>query len=495
MKKITSLFFVIVLGLIILSGCVMNPSVSISNGDRMNLEIDSSIQLNITNTTGLTGTYYWEASNDCVTVDNGYVTAVKEGTVIVTVIFVQTEDSPTILECQDSITITVTKKVETPEKIEVELRSPKSVIEVGETLTLDVSVTPASYLPSVKLEVKSGADLIEISGYEITALKEGAVILVAKYLTNKSREVLIEIVGKEITTDPYENVNKEEFYQNYIEAVSYQDAYYRSLHGLMSGSIEDQDQAPSIAWNQPTENGKLIKNSEILYSKDGNAYYIVDANGKIVDTVFKGGAYVTLEEVAAYVFAFGDVPANHSSSKKTKPTESIWGKYLRVNHTEFSGNTYKYPYEPALPDINGNGGDLQYYEMDLGTTGTDCDPSYDIREYNNGYSIERGAARIVYARYDKNGNQIIDINEKYVFYTYNHYNDFQEYLNYQGGWGTMFGNITGGGTLSSKYDYNPTPYVDVVLKSIVTKNLSLGNTLGYKDYIILEELNKKVFLA
>jgi hypothetical protein len=26
----------------------------------------------------------------------------------------------------------------------------------------------------------------------------------------------------------------------------------------------------------------------------------------------------------------------------------------------------------------------------------------------------------------------------------------------------MFGNITGGGTISSKYDYNPTPYVPVV---------------------------------
>ena len=26
----------------------------------------------------------------------------------------------------------------------------------------------------------------------------------------------------------------------------------------------------------------------------------------------------------------------------------------------------------------------------------------------------------------------------------------------------MFGNITGGGTLSSKYDYNPTPYVTVI---------------------------------
>ena len=50
-----------------------------------------------------------------------------------------------------------------------------------------------------------------------------------------------------------------------------------------------------------------------------------------------------------------------------------------------------------------------------------------------------------------------------MFYTYNHYNDFQEYLGYFGGWGEMFGNITGGGTISSKYDCNPTDYVPTYL--------------------------------
>jgi hypothetical protein len=66
---------------------------------------------------------------------------------------------------------------------------------------------------------------------------------------------------------------------------------------------------------------------------------------------------------------------------------------------------------------------------------------------------------------DRDG--VIEVGENYVFYTYNHYNDFQEYLNYEGGWGEMFGNITGGGTLSSKYDYNPTPYVEVTHRSFV----------------------------
>jgi hypothetical protein len=112
-----------------------------------------------------------------------------------------------------------------------------------------------------------------------------------------------------------------------------------------------------------------------------------------------------------------------------------------------------------LPRISGCGGDLIYYEMDIGTTGTDCDPGYSVRVYNDGYSITRGAARIVYTYKDTNGNGEISLDERYVFYTYNHYNDFQEYLNYEGGWGEMFGNITGGGQLSSNSNYNPTPYV------------------------------------
>ena len=263
-------------------------------------------------------------------------------------------------------------------------------------------------------------------------------------------------------SDPYLNVSKDEFYENYTPAETYWDAYYRTIHYFMSGDISDQDQAPTIAENQPKFDGLFIRNTSQLYSSDRNIYYVIDANGNIVNKIYKGGAYVTLEEVAAYVFAFGEIPPNYSSSKSTKPTSSPWGIYLRLNHSGFSGDVSKYPYEPVLPDISGCGGDLQYYEMDIGTTGTDCDPSYASVIYNNGSKITRGAARIVYTRYDKNGDKIIDLDEKYLFYTYNHYNDFQEYLNYEGGWGEKFGNITGGGTISSKYDYNPTPYVEVV---------------------------------
>ena len=49
-------------------------------------------------------------------------------------------------------------------------------------------------------------------------------------------------------------------------------------------------------------------------------------------------------------------------------------------------------------------------------------------------------------------------------YTYNHYEDFQEYLNYEGGWGKIFGyNQRPAG--SSK----PSPYIAVAYASFASE--------------------------
>ncbi len=253
--------------------------------------------------------------------------------------------------------------------------------------------------------------------------------------------------------------------EGYKPAASYEEARERTERGELSGYLWLMDQAPTVDPDRPMQDGKYVRNS-IAYFADENTYVVVDSDGEEVLRVYRGGGYITLEEVAAYLYAFGDIPANYVSNKVTNVGSSIWGEYLRGNHSRFSGNTAKYPYEPELPRISGCGGDLQYYEIDIGTTGTDCDPSYVARPYNDGSRITRGAARIVYARFDANGNKVIDADEKYIFYTYNHYNDFREYLNYYNGWGEMFGNITGGGQLSSKYNCNPTPYVPTILAPI-----------------------------
>ncbi len=261
--------------------------------------------------------------------------------------------------------------------------------------------------------------------------------------------------------DLYVNIIKSEFYANYTAACCNTDAKNRSKHGLLSGSLELPGQYAIEADNRPQNNGKFIRNTATMYIDDGNTYIVTDADGREVMRIHKAGGYITLEEVAAYMYAFGgsgQIPANYISKKKGNPSSSIWGEYLRVNHSYFIGDTDKYPYEPELPNISGCGGDLRYYEMDIGTTGT-VTPGYAAKPYIQGSKINRGAARIVYARQDLNGNGVYENNEVYVFYTHNHYNDFREYLNYYGGWGQMFGNVTGGGEYSSEYNANPTPYV------------------------------------
>jgi len=262
------------------------------------------------------------------------------------------------------------------------------------------------------------------------------------------------------TEDPYLGVSKDEFYADYTPACCNQDAMYRSKHGFLSGLLEVPGQYAQEAEDRPQSQGQFVRNTSAVYLDGGDTYVVTDSRGNEVLRVHRAGGYITLEEVAAYMYAFGGVslPANYSSKKSTKPQNSIWGEYLRLNHSKFIGNTSKYPYEPELPDISGCGGDLEYYEMDIGTTGTTT-PGYSPKPYIQGNTVTRGAARLVYARQDLNGNGIYETNELYVFYTHNHYNDFREYLNYHGGWGEVFGNETGGGEYSSKTNANPTPYV------------------------------------
>ncbi len=483
----------------------------------VSMQIGEKLTLKLIKSESLTGDVVWTSSSSCATVEDGVVTAVSEGTAIIKV---------TLGDKVDRVIINVTE----PEYVfgsEYPCISIAEALELAENYVSSAS-TDTYYVVATITEMvsasngrmyiadDSGSIYVYKSVYEggqsisSTDIAEGDMIVICGTLRNYKGTLEIEsgtivahynpetetpekpddggntggnggnggnnsgtdviLPGEDdpITSDPYVGVDVDEFYDNYTPAISYMDAYYRTKHNLMSGSIAEQDQAPSISAYRPMSGDKYIRNNEYIFSEDGNTYYVVDAYGKISFAVYRGGAYVVLEEVAAYVFAFGEPPANQSESKKTKPSSSAWGIYLRVNHTVFSGNTKKYPYEPKLPNISGCGGDFTYYEMDIGTTGTDCDPSYPIVDYNNGHSIERGAARIVYSAKDRNGNKIIDLDERYVFYTYNHYNDFQEYLNYEGGWGQMFGNVTGGGTLSSKYNYNPTPYVQVVHGSLKT---------------------------
>ena len=413
------------------------------------MNVGETFQLQYTITSGITEKIVWTVSNDVVTItQQGIATAQKKGNCTVTITAGKYSDTMEIVVMQSP----------RPDMELLEMQLYKDELLEGDRLQLNATFKDNAYSNvQFEFEIVEGGTIATVNGDILTAYSSGTIKVKAVYDNYYSAPAEITVVDPDTLTNPYRNTNKNTFYNNYTEAENWVDAGFRSDEALMSGDISDQDQEPTIADNQPTSDGMFVRNTSVLFSVNGNTYYVFDQYGKIVDEIYRDGAYVTLEDVAAYVFAFGDIPANYVSSKYTSPTSSDWAEYLRLNHSYFSGDTEKYPYEPVLPNISGCGGTMRYYEIDIGTTGTDCDPSYPSEIYNDGETITRGAARIVYAQTD-NGATLTP-NQRYLFYTYNHYNDFQEYLNYRGGWGEMFGNITGGGTISSKYDYNPTPYV------------------------------------
>ena len=131
------------------------------------------------------------------------------------------------------------------------------------------------------------------------------------YISNKLQ---LEVIGG----NPYTEISKEEFYSNYTRSTSYTDAMYRTECHLMSGLIEVPDQEPTIATNQPEINGKLIHNSETNYSNKGNTYTVMDSRGNDAFEIYYGAAYTSLEEVAAYIYAWGNVPVNYAEDKYTR---------------------------------------------------------------------------------------------------------------------------------------------------------------------------------
>ncbi|MGI6644199.1 MAG: hypothetical protein ACOX28_00310 [Bacilli bacterium] len=348
------------------------------------------------------------------------------------------------------------------------VRSSKESLDLGEQATLTSYIDDEEYKyleEDIVLVMRSNRYFATLEGNIVTANKEGKVEIVATLPAYDlvSTPLIIPIYDSS-DPDPYINVDIEEFYENYTEASDAIDAMYRSYHYLMSGDITPVDQEPIIFPNRKEIDGMYVHNSNALYSSDKKTYYVYNGDGEIEKEIYKDGAYVSLEDVAAYVYAFGDVPVNYTDRKNAKPSNSPWLEYLRLNNTFFSGDINSYPYEPILPRIYGVDGDLVYYEIDIGTTGTDTNPAYPARVYNDGKSITRGAARIVYSRYYADtGEEITDLNDRYVFYTYNHYNDFQEYLNYYNGWGEMFGNATAGnGPDVYDPDNPPSPYVETI---------------------------------
>ncbi len=343
----------------------------------------------------------------------------------------------------------------TPESLAI---SFNGTLLVGESAKLKTEVHPWGEHYDLSYEVLSGSDFVGVEDDgTLVGLAEGKALVRAKVGKLYSNEVTVEV--KE-GVDPYEGMDAFDFYLNYEPAESYLDSFYRSRHGFMSGDIEPTRSGEhAVNANRPMEGDQYVRNSSAIYEDGGMTYTVLDENGDKAYSVYYGGGYITAEEVAAYIYAFGETPGNYIDNKHPKSQEDeeqweLWDKYLRCNNSYFSCDVEKYPYEPELPDASGAGGSTDYYEIDIGGL------SYNA---GAGRGINRGTLRIVYSRY-RGGRFIEDPSERHVFYTYNHYNDFEEFLNYEGGWGLRFGNITGGGSYDSKTDYNPTPYPETVMR-------------------------------
>ena len=385
-------------------------------------------------------------------IEDNYLIGKSEGTTSISLL---TKDSILL----DTISINVSEEI-----LSLTIEVSDDNLNLGEEAYVSI-IDSSIDIDKVEIYEVTDDEVVLIENNKVIAYQAGTTIIEASYLGINSNQITIKVNDK----DPYENIDEDAFYDNYSPSKNSIDAALRSEHYLMSGDIVTPECVPLISSNQPKDGNYLLRNSSSLFSENGDTYYLLDEKGNIVNEIYKDGAYITLEEVASYVYAFGDIPCNYSSSKSVSPSRSNWGEYLRLNNSEFSGNTNKYPYEPSLPRIEGNGGDLIYYEIDIGTTGTDTGSGYDVRIYNDGKKITRGAARIVYSRYYDDGTKITDLEDRYVFYTYNHYNDFQEYLNYQNGWGGIFGNITGG-SYQDEYDPHnpPTEYINVKREDFLT---------------------------
>lgn len=249
--------------------------------------------------------------------------------------------------------------------------------------------------------------------------------------------------------DIYDGKDLSNFYSDYSYAATYEEAYFRTKHKLLSGDITDQrHETPQTSVMNEGVVVKCTTAHYILDSKGNYLGYIPNSITNDSNIIWYGGAYISHNDVAAYLYAFGEVPVNNNYDKNKGKTASIadWGKYGRVNVGSFSANSTKYKYQPNMPTEKGQ----KYTETDFGTLGNYYTGDRSQTIYNNGSSITRGAARFCFVNNKKS------IDERYVFYTYNHYNDFQEYLNYNNGFSIRFGNESAG----NQYCYNASDYVE-----------------------------------
>ncbi len=266
-----------------------------------------------------------------------------------------------------------------------------------------------------------------------------------------------------VTSTPFSN---DAYWTDLGYAKNIEEARKNTKNGVISGYNQFADY--QIEFNQ-----------DVIYDFDYTAYRVADMvygdngesfrinylkEGMSGPVIYKDCAYTYVEDIAAYIVAFNDVPPNMRYYKNnSRQAIEDWGIYGRVNYAFYNNdNDKRFFYETELPthryffDPMKNSYDYYYayYESDYGASVPNDEPyqhtsGYAMNPYNDGEFITRGALRFVYTKYltkaehdDKNTAEIKNPYDRNVFYTSTHYNDFQQYLNYYGGWSIRFGNTT-----------------------------------------------------
>lgn len=246
---------------------------------------------------------------------------------------------------------------------------------------------------------------------------------------------------------------------NYEQAKQNTNNFLTSGYNLETDYLLEYYQDPIV-----DENLTSYRVADMRYGDDGNSFQINMIDGSKGPVIYKGCAYTYVEDIAAYILAFNDVPVNMAYDKNdTYEAISDWGENGRVNYNFYSNDNDKsYLYETEVsthrylfdPIENTNDYYYAYYESDYGASVGNDEPyemqtNYSTSKYNDGTDINRGTLRFVYTKFytnyehsKKKTAEITNTYDRNVFFTTNHYNDFQQYLNYYGGWSLRFGNTT-----------------------------------------------------
>ncbi|MEG1222708.1 MAG: hypothetical protein RRZ92_03950 [Bacilli bacterium] len=258
--------------------------------------------------------------------------------------------------------------------------------------------------------------------------------------------------------DPYIDIDTisevKNFYKNYTPSTCFEDAQFRTKHMLISGSSAASDY--KVALTRPLGDTTAVRNTFMDYTyRDDGSYesYKLYSLDKTFTTIYYGGGYSDINEVVAYLFAFGEVPPNVSpdKGKLNNFVKTNWWRYARVNDGYYSGpSSSSHQYEPYLYGQRND--TVSYNETDFGDWQYYNDIIYDkqyspttyIKNSEGNITGNRGNLRLLYTTKEKNPGNKNDFSKRRVYFTFNHYNDFVEYLNYRDGFGQQFGNMTKG---------------------------------------------------